>query len=68
MPIGRMLILLGLVLVALGVLWPLRPSLGLPRLPGDILIERDPFRLYVPLGTTLLISAVLSVLLWLLNR
>jgi hypothetical protein len=68
MPIGRLLILLGLVLVALGVLWPLLPKHGLPRLPGDIVIERDNFRVYLPLATSLLISVVLSVLLWLLNR
>jgi Protein of unknown function (DUF2905) len=68
MPIGRLLIILGLVLVALGVLWPPIAKLGLGRLPGDIVIERDNFRLYLPLATSLIISAVLSILFWLLNR
>jgi hypothetical protein len=68
MPFGRLLILLGLVLVAVGLLWPLLTKLGLGRLPGDIVIERENFRLYIPLATSILISLVLSLLLWLFNR
>jgi len=62
---GRWLIIFGL---ALGLLWPLLGKLGLGRLPGDILIEMENFRLYVPLGTSLLVSVAISVILWLLNR
>jgi hypothetical protein len=68
MPIGRLLILLGLVLVAVGLLWPLLTKLGLGRLPGDIVIERENFRIYIPLATSILISLVLSLLFWLFNR
>jgi hypothetical protein len=68
MPIGRLLILLGLVLIALGLLWPLLAKLGLGRLPGDFVIERENFRIYIPLATSVLISVVLSLVLWLLNR
>jgi hypothetical protein len=68
MSIPKLLIVFGLVLVAAGALWPLIARMGLGRLPGDIVIERDNFRLYVPLATSLLISVVLSVILWLLNR
>lgn len=68
MPISRLLIIFGLVLVVLGLLWPLIGKLGLGRLPGDIVIERENFRLYIPIGTSVLISAVLSLILWLLNR
>ena len=64
----RWLILFGLVLVAAGVLWPLLTKSGLGRLPGDIVIERDNFRLYIPLATSLIISLFLSAVLWLLNR
>ena len=64
----RLLIIFGLVLVAVGILWPLISKLGLGRLPGDIVIERENFRLYVPIMTSLLISAVLSLILWLFNR
>lgn len=68
MPISRLLIIFGLVLVALGLLWPFIGKLGLGRLPGDIVIERENFRLYLPFGTSLLISAVLSLILWFINR
>ena len=68
MSVSRLLIIFGLALVALGLLWPVMDKLGLGRLPGDIVIERDNFRLYIPLATSLLVSIVLSLLLWLLNR
>jgi hypothetical protein len=66
--LARWLIILGVVLVVLGLLWPWLTRLGLGRLPGDIVIERDNFRLYIPITTSLLISVVLSLVLWLLNR
>lgn len=65
---ARFLIVLGIVLVVAGLLWPVLTRLGLGRLPGDIVIEREGFRLYIPIVTSLLISAVLSVVLWFLNR
>jgi len=61
---SRLLIIFGLVLVAVGVLWPVIAKLGLGRLPGDVVIERENFRLYIPKATSLLISLVL----WFLNR
>jgi hypothetical protein len=68
MSVSRLLIIFGLVLVAVGLLWPMIAKLGLGRLPGDIVIERGNFRLYLPIGTSVLISAVLSLILWLINR
>ncbi|MCS6877688.1 MAG: DUF2905 domain-containing protein [Geminicoccaceae bacterium] len=65
---ARFLITLGLVLVVLGLLWPWLGKLGLGRLPGDIVIERENFRFYFPLTTSLLISVVLSLLFWLFQR
>ena len=66
--VARWLIILGVVLVVAGLLWPWLGKLGLGRLPGDIVIERENFRLYLPITTSILISIVLSVILWLLNR
>ena len=57
---SRTLIIFGLVLVAAGLLWPFLSKLGLGRLPGDLVIERENFTFYLPLGTCLLISVVLS--------
>jgi hypothetical protein len=65
---ARWLIILGVVLVVAGLLWPWLGKLGLGRLPGDIVIERENFRLYLPITTSILISIVLSLVLWLLNR
>lgn len=65
---SRFLITLGLVLLAAGLLWPLLQKFGLGRLPGDIVIERENFRLYLPLGTSVLISVILTAVLWILNR
>jgi hypothetical protein len=68
MSISRLLIIFGLVLVAAGLFWPLIVKLGLGRLPGDIVIERESFRLYLPIGTSVLISVILTLILWLLGR
>ncbi|MGD9671489.1 MAG: DUF2905 domain-containing protein [Hyphomicrobiaceae bacterium] len=68
MQISKLLIIFGLVLIALGVLWPVATKLGLGHLPGDIVIERENFHLYVPLATSLLISIILSAILWLFSR
>jgi len=66
--IARWLIILGIVLIVVGVLWPWLSKLGLGRLPGDIVIERDNFTFYLPITTSILVSVVLSVILWLLGR
>lgn len=65
---ARFLIILGITILILGLLWPYLGRMGLGRLPGDIVIERENFTLYVPLTTSLLISLLFSFLLWLLNR
>ncbi len=65
---SRTLITVGLVLVAAGILWPVIGKLGLGRLPGDISIERENYSFYFPLMTSLLISVVLSIVVWLANR
>ena len=64
----RLLIIFGVILVAIGILWPLMARLGLGRLPGDIVVERENFRLYIPLATSLIISLLVSVVLWFVNR
>ena len=59
---------MGVVLIAVGIIWMLGERIGLGRLPGDIIIEREGTRIYIPIATSLLISVVLSVLLWLFSR
>jgi hypothetical protein len=65
---SRWLILFGVVLIGLGLVWPLLAKSGLGRLPGDIVIERGNFRLYLPLATSLIVSLFLTAVLWLINR
>src|SRR5207245_237032 len=68
MDISRFLITLGVAILVVGLLWPVLGKIGLGRLPGDIVIRRDNFTFYFPIVTCLLISAVLSLILWLVNR
>ena len=65
---SRALIIIGLVIIAAGLLWPWLMRLGLGRLPGDIFIQRGNVSFYVPITTGLLVSVMLSLILWLLNR
>lgn len=64
----RWLITIGAVILLAGLLWPWLSKLGLGRLPGDIRIERDGFHFYFPITTGLIISAVLSLILWLFRK
>lgn len=67
--LGRVLIIGGLVLVAVGLLVSLAPRLPwLGRLPGDVLIKKEGFSFYMPLTTSLLLSVAVSLLLWLFRR
>jgi hypothetical protein len=65
---ARTLIVVGLVILAVGLLWPLLSKLGLGRLPGDILIERGNTTFYFPLVTCLILSLLLSAAFWLFGR
>ena len=64
----KVLIILGVVLIAFGLAWLAGERLGLGRLPGDIVIEREGLRIYIPLTTSLIISVVLSLILWFFGR
>lgn len=68
-PIGKMLVLLGLVLVVTGLCLPFLGRIpGLGRLPGDILVKKGSWMFYAPLATCLLVSILLSILLSLFWR
>jgi len=68
MNVQRVLIGLGLLILIVGIAWPMLSRSGLGRLPGDIVVNRGNATLYFPLVTCLIVSIVLSVLLWLFNR
>lgn len=62
------LIVLGAALIAIGFAWPWLARLGLGRLPGDIYIQREGFSFYFPITTSIIVSLVLSLILWLTRR
>ena len=64
----RLLIGIGIVCVVAGLAWPWLVKLGLFRLPGDIAIERENFRFYFPITTMIILSVVISIVLWLLRK
>ena len=66
--VQRTLIIAGLVLVAAGLLWPWLGKLPLGRLPGDIVVRREQFSLFVPITSMALLSLLLSLLVWLFRR
>ncbi len=68
-PLGKILIVSGLLLAAVGLFLVLGGKIGwIGRLPGDIVIRRGNFSFYFPLVTCLLLSVVLSLILWFFGR
>lgn len=68
MSMPKLLIIIGLVLVAVGLIWLAGERFGLGRLPGDFVVERGTTRIYIPLMTSLVVSVVLSLVFWLFSR
>jgi hypothetical protein len=65
---NRMLVVLGAVFVVAGLLWPWIKKMQLFHLPGDIVIDRPGFKFFLPITTMLIVSAVLSIVAWLMRR
>ena len=65
---NRTLLALGTVFLVAGLLWPWLRKMNLFHLPGDIVIDRPGFKFFLPITTMLIVSAVLSLLVWLLRR
>lgn len=64
----RLLIITGVLIVAAGLAWPWLSKLPLGRLPGDIVVDRPGFRFHFPLATSLIASAVITLIIWLTRR
>ena len=65
---SRLLVSIGLALVLLGVMWPWLSKIGLGRLPGNIVIERENFRFYLPLTTGIIVSILVTALMWIMRK
>lgn len=68
MDFQRLLIILGIALLAVGLLWPLIAKFGLGRLPGDIALKKDNFAFYFPITTSIIISVLLTLIFWLFRK
>ena len=66
--IGRLLVILGAVLLVAGLVLPYASRIGIGRLPGDFVYRRGNFSFYFPLMTSILLSIVLTLILWLFRR
>lgn len=64
----RTLITVGLLIAILGLLWPWISKLGLGRLPGDLIIDKPGFKLFAPFTTMIVVSVIVSLLIWLFRR
>lgn len=64
----KTLIILGVVIIGIGVLWPWLGKIPLGRLPGDILINKPGFKVYIPITTMVVISVVISVIMWIFRK
>ncbi|HYQ91928.1 MAG TPA: DUF2905 domain-containing protein [Candidatus Competibacteraceae bacterium] len=64
----RSLIVIGIIILLIGLFWPWLGKMPFGRLPGDIVIDRPQFKFYFPITTMVLISLVLSLLLWLFRK
>jgi hypothetical protein len=64
----RVLVAIGVLIVLIGLAWPWLSKLPLGRLPGDIIIDRPGFKFFFPITTMIIVSIVLSLILWLFRR
>ena len=64
----KTLIFVGLIIVAIGLVWLLAERLGLGQIPGDIIIKREWGTIYIPITTSIIVSVVLSACFWILSK
>ncbi len=64
----KTLILAGIAILLIGLLWPWLGKLPLGRLPGDIIIDRPGFKIFFPITSMLLVSGLISLVMWLLRK
>ena len=62
------MIVLGILVLVAGIMWPWISKLPIGRLPGDIIIDKPGLKVYIPITTMILVSVIVSVILWLLRK
>jgi uncharacterized protein HemY len=66
--VQRTLIVIGILILAAGLLWPWIDKIPLGRLPGDIIISRPNVKIHIPIATMIVVSIVVSLILWLIRK
>ncbi len=64
----KILIVGGLILIAVGLLWPWLAKIPIGRLPGDIVINKPNIKIYIPIATMVALSALLSLIVWIVQK
>jgi membrane protein implicated in regulation of membrane protease activity len=64
----RTLIIIGIVILIVGLLWPWLIKLPIGKLPGDIIIDKPNFKLYIPITTMVIISLLLTLIFWVFRK
>jgi hypothetical protein len=66
--VNKSIIYIGILIIAVGLLWSWITKLPIGRLPGDLAIKKEGFQFYFPITTMVLISLVISLILWLFKK
>ncbi|MCF8035375.1 MAG: DUF2905 domain-containing protein [Desulfobacteraceae bacterium] len=64
----KALIIIGIAIVLAGLFWPWLARLPIGRLPGDIIIDRPGMKVYIPITTMILVSVIISIIMWILRK
>ena len=64
----KALVIIGIAIVLAGLFWPWLARLPIGRLPGDIIIDRPGMKVYIPITTMILVSIVVSIIMWILRK
>ena len=65
---NKTLVIIGIIILIIGILWPVLSKLPIGKLPGDIVIKRDGFSFYLPITTMIIVSVLLSILFWFFKK
>lgn len=66
--ISKVLIGIGALFILAGLLWPLIQKTGFGHLPGDLFIHRENFSFYFPITTSIIVSIILTIIIWLIQK
>lgn len=64
----KIIVLVGALIILIGLLWPYISKIPLFRLPGDIVVDKPNFKLFIPITSMILLSVILTLLFWLIRK